>query len=463
MRLKNKGYTLVELLLSIAIFSIVMVGIASIMSSTLKAYSSANIDVTVQEDCQIAANQIEELLCDASSISAYDPSVGWIFKDDDGPYYDKAISYDGSTVILKELVAGAGYIPHTIAEDVTSFSIDNWKADSNVTVSTEKAYNQVVINMTMDKNGTTYSLKRNVYFRNDVENDSFHSINNLMGDAGTAGPTPGSGEIEFTVKRFEKYNLTAENRIRYNCKLYKKNGAAWDLITDPGAGSPTDNGFFKLEKASDSPTLSSSFSGASTYYLSTGANVNGNFDTTVAGTYKVEGFRDSAGSEKVVLLLNVDAVDILGDDVVVQQHESNTVNEEGFSSPINVKGININEALKNGMGLSFKYNLSRSGTVIGPAWSGDKSISACTDGIINYNSYMPGQYNFGSERISIGLAPDPFNGGLTVVGNNENMSTCASLKGDKNLNISFNIVMSVGSYNKTFNETFKFTGLSTGF
>ena len=176
MRLKNKGYTLVELLLSIAVFSIVMVGIASIMSSTLKAYSNANIDVTVQEDCQIAANQIEELLCDAKSISAYDATTGWGFNDGE----EKSIYYDGSNVKLYKYLGG-GYNEYTIAENVTDFSLDNWKADSNVTSATEKAYNQIVINMTMDNNGTTYSLKRNVYFRNDIENNSFHSINNLLG------------------------------------------------------------------------------------------------------------------------------------------------------------------------------------------------------------------------------------------------------------------------------------------
>ena len=274
MRLKNKGYTLVELLLSIAVFAIVMVGIASIMSSTLKAYSSANIDVTVQEDCQIAANQIEELLCDASSISAYDPAVGWIFKDDDGPYYDKAISYDGSTVILKELVSGAGYIPHTIAEDVTSFSIDNWKADSNVTVATEKAYNQVVINMTMDKNGTTYSLKRNVYFRNDIENSSFHGINNLMSEAGSSGGSGSDDAKTLTVKRYQKYNLTADYQITVPVKLLKKNSTTggWDVVTDPDGSERNDN-FFVLTKETNAPTGSYDY----VYYLTTGSSADKDF------------------------------------------------------------------------------------------------------------------------------------------------------------------------------------------
>ena len=105
MRFKNKGYTLVELILSIAVFGIVMVGIASIMSSTMKAYSNANIDIAVQEDCQMAANQIEELICDAKSITAYDPSVGWTFNDGT----EQTIRYDGSKIIL---IKGTRLPPH---------------------------------------------------------------------------------------------------------------------------------------------------------------------------------------------------------------------------------------------------------------------------------------------------------------------------------------------------------------
>lgn len=463
MRLKNKGYTLVELLLSIAVFSIVMVGIASIMSSTLKAYSNANIDVSVQEDCQIAANQIEELLCDAKTISAYDATYGWRFNDG----ANKSIIYDGSKVCLRVYV-GAGYNEYTIADHVTDFSLDNWKDSSDVTSSTEKAYNQVVVNMTMNNNGTTYSLKRNIYFRNDTENNSFHDINNLMGEAGgSGGGGGGTGEIDLTVKRYEVYNLTADQRIRYGAMLYKKNGATWDLKTDPNPASPTtvDNSFFALTKGT-SPDLSASFPGASAYYLQTGSSVNSDLDLEVNGTYKVEGYRDSGLTDKVVLILHVDDVDILGTDVVIQHHESDSVNSEGFSSPINVEGININEALKLGTSvasLTFKYNIARNSTVLGAAWSSEKTIPAINKGIVDYNSFMPGQYGMGSERISLGLAPDPFLGGLTVIGNNENMSTCSSLKGDKNLFANFNIVITSGTDSKTFNEHFKFTGLSTGF
>ncbi len=458
MRLKNKGYTLVELLLSIAIFSIVMVGIASIMSSTLKSYSKANIDITVQEDCQMAANQLEELLCDANSISAYDPAVGWAFNDGTA----QVISYDGSKVILTK-----GGVDYTIADHVTSFSLDNWKTDSNVTSATEKAYNQIVINMAMDNNGTTYSLKRNVYFRNDIENNTFHSINNLMGEAGGSGGSGTPGEINLTVKRYEKVNLTADYRIRYNCKLYEKNGGSWDLKTDPNPDTPTtvNNAVFKLEKASDSPTLSSSYPGASTFYLSTGTNVTNSFTATVAGTYKIEGFRDASCTDKVEIILSVDSVQILSTGVCVQQHEGESVNGEGFSTPINVKGINVNEGLKTGdFTLKFKYNVQRSSGKLGNDWTGEKTIGACTDGVINWGNYTS-QYDFNPDRIILGIAPDPFTGGLLIVGPNDRLGvTASSLCGKKDVTLHFNVSMTSGTGSATIPDMeLKFTGLSTGF
>ena len=108
MKKSNKGYTLVELLLSIAVFSIVMVAILTIMSNTLGAYSKANLDVAVQEDAQLVANQLEEIITDAQSIagnatSGYVVNTKETVKQDDGSFAtvnkQYKITYDGSNII----------------------------------------------------------------------------------------------------------------------------------------------------------------------------------------------------------------------------------------------------------------------------------------------------------------------------------------------------------------------------
>ena len=65
-RLNNKGYSLVELMLTLFIFGIVMVGIALIMRTTTVSYKDGNAEVTMQTEAQIIANQVEELLVDVS-------------------------------------------------------------------------------------------------------------------------------------------------------------------------------------------------------------------------------------------------------------------------------------------------------------------------------------------------------------------------------------------------------------
>ena len=60
----NSGYSLFELLVSIAIFSMVMLGIISIMNTTSVFYRGGQQEVRLQEEAQVALNQIEELLID---------------------------------------------------------------------------------------------------------------------------------------------------------------------------------------------------------------------------------------------------------------------------------------------------------------------------------------------------------------------------------------------------------------
>ena len=58
----NKGYSLVELLITIAIFGMVMIGIAMIMRTSSVSYLDGTREVAVQTEVQIVANQVEELL-----------------------------------------------------------------------------------------------------------------------------------------------------------------------------------------------------------------------------------------------------------------------------------------------------------------------------------------------------------------------------------------------------------------
>ena len=65
----NKGYSLAELLVSIAIFSVVMLSIVTVMRNVSVSYRNENAEVQLQENSQMLLSQMEELLVDAKSVS----------------------------------------------------------------------------------------------------------------------------------------------------------------------------------------------------------------------------------------------------------------------------------------------------------------------------------------------------------------------------------------------------------
>ena len=64
MKKNNKGYTLVELMLTLLIFSVIMISIIMIMRTTIVSYKNGLTEASVQENAQIAINQISNILVD---------------------------------------------------------------------------------------------------------------------------------------------------------------------------------------------------------------------------------------------------------------------------------------------------------------------------------------------------------------------------------------------------------------
>ena len=65
---KNKGFSLVELLIAIAILSIIMVMISSFITTTLNSNNKAKREIQVQEEAQRIYYQISDLIMQASYI-----------------------------------------------------------------------------------------------------------------------------------------------------------------------------------------------------------------------------------------------------------------------------------------------------------------------------------------------------------------------------------------------------------
>ena len=72
---KNKGFSLVELLISIAILSIVLATVTSVMVTGTKQFSKGSADAGMQNEAQLAVNQIEDMIIDTNGGVMYDPTT----------------------------------------------------------------------------------------------------------------------------------------------------------------------------------------------------------------------------------------------------------------------------------------------------------------------------------------------------------------------------------------------------
>ncbi len=67
-KLNNKGLTLVELMIAMAIASIVIGSITYFMAASTKSYRKANDEITLQLEAQTILNQLNELIIEAYNV-----------------------------------------------------------------------------------------------------------------------------------------------------------------------------------------------------------------------------------------------------------------------------------------------------------------------------------------------------------------------------------------------------------
>lgn len=118
----NKGMSLVELICSIAILAIIGTSISGVLIVSANSYNRGNSETKVQQEAQLVANQINDLLIDATADVSFDGTTLSIKQG----VTEYQVIYDAAAQELnyQEIVAGVASDKQLMASGVTGFDVD---------------------------------------------------------------------------------------------------------------------------------------------------------------------------------------------------------------------------------------------------------------------------------------------------------------------------------------------------
>lgn len=239
----DKGYTLVELLLSIAILGIIMAQVGRIMMSTTQLYLNGNMEVNLQTDAQQVIQMFEELAIDC----------------------DKSISFDGTSTITItnkptstylnnyeiKLIKDAGkeygdlwlVLKNTSNEIKSTQLMANNVAAINLEKNTFAENSRVVFTVKMQNDMYTYNSSKDIYLRNHI-GDSDSGIGE--GSSGTA--TSESVDVtylDFEILRYKEYDFTVDLPTVYK-EVYHLSSCKFKPVTYNDNYNPDDTENFPM-------------------------------------------------------------------------------------------------------------------------------------------------------------------------------------------------------------------------
>ncbi len=106
---KNKGFTLVEVIVAVAILGLISVAAMTLMTTGARTFSSINYYVSLQYESQLSMSQIQEYVIDCEDNISFDDTTDTLtidgtdifFLRDDILYYE----FDGEEAILAKFVS----------------------------------------------------------------------------------------------------------------------------------------------------------------------------------------------------------------------------------------------------------------------------------------------------------------------------------------------------------------------
>ncbi len=152
MRNDNRGFTLVELIVSFAIFGILIAAVGGFLVSGSRSYSSIFSNISLQTQSQTAMDAIEDRLMDCAVSAQFDETTHTLTIDDQLKY--RLDTDDGIMYCSDD--AGATWEP--LARYVTQFT---------VTRPAQSSRSSVELSLSFARGTRSYSETRTVALRND--------------------------------------------------------------------------------------------------------------------------------------------------------------------------------------------------------------------------------------------------------------------------------------------------------
>ena len=224
---ENKGFSLVELVVVIAIFSVVSVAIGGFLLAAQRSYAVSANELDIQEEAQLVANQLQEMILDTPLGISYQ----YVVVQEDGTELIDYLTNDASVVLpegdltKKELyIYGIDYYYHIY-----------WNKDTSELYFVEYEKNGNVVQLADGMTATGVVLGE---FVTDFSVDLTHVAKDKMVFFDITFKKPG-GDRDYTVAR----NISIRNNILMNksaTDVYNSVGAefepvASDLNIDPGS------------------------------------------------------------------------------------------------------------------------------------------------------------------------------------------------------------------------------------
>lgn len=150
-KLNNKGLTLLELMIAMAIASIVIGSITYFMATSTKSYRKANDEITLQIEAQTILNQLNELIIEAYNVKMNEPTKTLTIYRGDMIYFIKL--EDGKLMLNKKasgIDADSGDTWILFGDYVGVFKVKDTGENNN--------NSSILISLELRKNSSIYSV-----------------------------------------------------------------------------------------------------------------------------------------------------------------------------------------------------------------------------------------------------------------------------------------------------------------